>query len=109
MDKVFKALAEPNRVAILRLLRGGALPAGQIAKSFTISQPAVSQHLRALRDAGLIVETREGTKRNYRLDATGIEALRDFIDNFWNSALLSLKETAERDHRRAKRRSQRRR
>jgi DNA-binding transcriptional ArsR family regulator len=104
MDKIFKALAEPNRVAILRMLQKGERSAGEIAQAFTISQPAVSQHLRALRTAGLIAETREGARRHYRIDARGIAALREFVDHFWTAGLARLKESAEHDHRRAERR-----
>ena len=109
MDKIFKALAEPNRVAILRMLQKGERTAGEIAQAFTISQPAVSQHLRALRTAGLIAETRAGARRHYRLDARGLSALRAFVDHFWTAGLARLKEAAEHDHRLTQRRPGRRR
>lgn len=95
MDKVFKALAEPRRIEILRLLKRGELPAGAVADQFDVTRPAVSQHLRVLADAGLIRERRDGTRRLYSLDDRGIAQLKELLEEFWDSRLSQLKRAAE--------------
>jgi DNA-binding transcriptional ArsR family regulator len=96
MNRVFRALAEPNRIAILRLIRDSELAAGQIADHFRVTRPAISQHLRVLMDAGLIDERREGTKRLYSLKPDGLEELKAFLDEFWEGRLQNLKQRAEK-------------
>jgi DNA-binding transcriptional ArsR family regulator len=96
-DAVLRALAEPQRRRILQLVRGGELPAGEIADQFAITNQAVSQHLRVLKDAGLLRERREGTRRLYALRPEAIDAVRDFLDELWPSSLAGLKAAVERD------------
>jgi DNA-binding transcriptional ArsR family regulator len=95
MSNVFKALAEPNRIEILRLIRNGERAAGEIAEHFQITRTAISQHLRVLSDAGLITERRDGTRRLYALKPDGLKELRDFLDEFWSDRLRRLKRDAE--------------
>lgn len=80
LDETFRALAEPRRRAILRLVSGRELPAGQIAEAFEVTRSAVSQHLQVLKDAGLVAERREGTRRFYRARREGLDELRAFLD-----------------------------
>ncbi len=99
MQAVLKALAEPRRVAILRLVVGRELPAGEIARSFKTSRPAISQHLRVLVDAGLLVQRRAGTLRLYRARPETMAQLRAFLDTFWEDGLAALKREAEAEAR----------
>ncbi|HXZ86522.1 MAG TPA: metalloregulator ArsR/SmtB family transcription factor [Myxococcota bacterium] len=99
VHEVLKALAEPRRVAILRLVHARELPAGEIAKRFSSTRQAVSQHLRLLTEAGLLQERREGTRRLYRLRPEAFEQLREFLGTFWDERLASLKRAVERDGR----------
>ena len=97
----FQALADPTRRAVLDLLRRGALPAGQIARQFPISRPAISKHLRLLRRARLVEERREGRHRLYRLNAEplrGVDAWLNEYRNFWQSSLTRLKAFVEVAH-----------
>jgi DNA-binding transcriptional ArsR family regulator len=94
-EAALKALAEPNRVEILRLTRDGPLSVGDIAAHFDISLQAVSQHLQVLKEAGLLTEQREGTRRLYSLQPEGLQAVRDFVDELWPNRLYRLKRLAE--------------
>ncbi len=76
------------------------MTAGEIAAHFEITRPAISQHLTVLKDAGLVAERREGTKRIYRLRPEGLDELRAFIDDMWDQGLLALKREAEKEGRR---------
>jgi DNA-binding transcriptional ArsR family regulator len=96
------ALAEPRRREILALVRDRELAAGAIAASFDISRPAISQHLGVLKQAGLLHERREGTKRLYRARPEGLDDLRGFLDEFWGRSLDALTREAETDQRRRK-------
>ena len=69
---------------------------GEIAEELPVTRPAVSQHLKVLKDAGLVIDTRIGTRRVYRVDPDGIDALRSYLDRFWNRALAAFKDAAER-------------
>ena len=91
----FAALADPTRRAVFELLRQGPRPVGDIARDLPVSRPAVSQHLRVLKDAGLVAERRDGTRRLYRIDPDGLAAIRDYFDDFWNEALAAFKAAAE--------------
>ncbi|HYV60415.1 MAG TPA: metalloregulator ArsR/SmtB family transcription factor [Acidimicrobiia bacterium] len=107
MEVAARALAEPRRRDILRLVRTDELTAGAIASHFDVSRPAISQHLRVLKDAGLLAERRDGTRRLYRVRPEGFTELRAFLDDFWGEGLARLKSAAEADHRAATARSRR--
>src|SRR5256884_28155 len=106
MEAALKAIAEPRRRRILALVRDGELSAGEIAAHFDVSRPAVSQHLNVLKEAGLVSERRNGTRRLYRARPEGLGELRAFLDGFWDERLEALKREAEREER-AKRGSSR--
>jgi DNA-binding transcriptional ArsR family regulator len=95
----FAALADPTRRAVFERLREGPRPVGDIARGLPVSRPAVSQHLRVLKDAGLVTERRDGTRRLYRIDPDGLAAIRDYFDEFWNEALAAFKAAAESEGR----------
>jgi DNA-binding transcriptional ArsR family regulator len=95
----FSALGDENRRAILRLLVDGERSVGQLAASMPISRPAVSRHLRLLREAGLVRERAEGTRRLYALDGLGAEAVRDYIESVWGEALARYRIVAENTRR----------
>jgi DNA-binding transcriptional ArsR family regulator len=97
--EVFEAIAQPRRREILRLLAGGELPAGAVAARFDVSQPAISQHLKVLREAGLVDERREGTRRLYRLRPEGMADLHAFLAEVLPSGLARLKQAAEHEER----------
>jgi DNA-binding transcriptional ArsR family regulator len=97
------ALAEPRRREILELVRDRELAAGAIAANFDVTRPAISQHLRVLKQAGLLDERREGTKRLYRARPEGLADLRDFLDEFWSRRLHVLTREAEHEERRRQR------
>ena len=90
-----RALAEPNRRRILELVAATERSAGEIAAEFAVTRPAVSQHLAVLRQAGLVEERREGTKRLYRVRPEGFAPLRDFLERFWDDRLERLRLAAE--------------
>ena len=89
------ALGDPTRQAIIERLAAGPLSVGELAREFPVSRPAVSQHLKVLKDAGLVMDRREGNRRIYQVDPDGIEALRDYFDRFWDQALAAFKAVAE--------------
>ncbi len=103
-DAVLRALADPHRRQILRLVQHAELPAGQIAANFDLSQQAVSQHLTVLKRAGLLDERREGTRRLYVMRSESLEPLRSLLDEFWPDSLARLKQSVERAHPRTRRR-----
>ncbi|MGE5286095.1 MAG: ArsR/SmtB family transcription factor [Micromonosporaceae bacterium] len=97
-DAVFKALADPHRRQILHLVQLSALPAGQIAAQFEMTQQAVSLHLAVLKKAGLLTERRDGTRRLYQLRPEALALARAVLDEFWPDALARLKQAVETDH-----------
>jgi DNA-binding transcriptional ArsR family regulator len=98
VDEALRAIADPTRRAILRLVRGGELAAGQIAEHFpAMSRPAVSQHLRVLSDAGLVDVRPEGNRRLYTWRPEGLRDARAFVDEMWSDRLTRLKAAAERE------------
>ena len=100
MQSAFEAMAAPRRRDILRLVHAKELTAGAIAANFgDVSRPAISQHLRVLREAGLVRERRDGTRRLYSADTDGLDALRDYLERFWDERLETLKTEAEREER----------
>lgn len=100
---VFEAIAQPTRREILRLLGGGELNATAIAARFEVSQPAVSQHLKVLKEAGLVNERRDGTRRLYSVRAEGFGELHDFLAELLPARLERLKELAEDEEKRGRR------
>jgi DNA-binding transcriptional ArsR family regulator len=92
---VLDALGDPTRRRILEVLRDGPRPVGEIAEGLPVSRPAVSQHLRVLKEAGLVRDRPEGTRRLYAVDPTGLAALRAYLETFWDTALAAFKEAAE--------------
>jgi len=95
MEAALRAISDPTRRQILQLVRATELPAGAIASRFTITRPAVSQHIKVLRDAGLLEERRQGVRRLYRAAPSGFEDLRRFLEQFWDDRLAQLKTAAE--------------
>ena len=100
MQEVLKALAEPRRREILQLVGGRELPAGEIARHFNVSRPAISQHLQVLKAAGLVSERRLGTRHLYIARREALAELRAFLEQFWDDALSRLTEAAEEEQRR---------
>jgi DNA-binding transcriptional ArsR family regulator len=102
IDSAVRAIAEPRRREILNLVRDDELSAGEIASRFDVTRPAISQHLTVLRDAGLLTERRDGTRRLYRARPEGLGELREFLEGFWSDRLERLKLAAELDQQRRK-------
>jgi DNA-binding transcriptional ArsR family regulator len=97
--EVFTAIAQPKRREILQLLSTRELSAGEVASHFAVTQPAISQHLKVLRDAGLVSERREGTKRILSVRAEGLQELHEFLSEILPTRLTRLKQAAENDER----------
>jgi DNA-binding transcriptional ArsR family regulator len=95
VEQALRAIADPGRRQILSLVRDRERAAGEIAAQFDVSWPAISQHLRVLREAGLVSERREGTKRFYRARPEGLREVRAFLDGFWDERLENLKREVE--------------
>jgi DNA-binding transcriptional ArsR family regulator len=87
-----QALGDPTRRAIFERLAEGPAPVGRLADEFPVSRPAVSQHLRVLKEAGLVIDRRDGTRRIYQLDPAGVGAIRAYFDRFWDLALDAFKD-----------------
>ena len=90
-----QALGDPTRQAILERLLTGPLPVGKLAEAFPITRPAISQHLRVLENARLVLHRNAGTRRLYQLDPQGFASLRDYFDRFWSLALAEFKKKVE--------------
>jgi DNA-binding transcriptional ArsR family regulator len=90
----FSALADPTRRAIFERLARGPRAVGELAGEFPVSRPAVSQHLRVLKDAGLVSDRRDGNRRVYAVDPRGVEAMRAYFDSFWGDALAAFEKAA---------------
>ena len=91
------ALGDPTRRTIFERLAHGPMAVGRLADGLPVSRPAVSQHLKVLKDAGLVRDEAVGTRRLYSVDADGVEGLRDYFDRFWTQALGAFKDAVERD------------
>lgn len=91
----FEALGDPTRRAILEQLLASPMPVGELARRFPVSRPAISQHLAVLKRAHLVLDRPEGTRRVYHVNPKGVEAMRAYLDQFWNQALASFKRAAE--------------
>jgi DNA-binding transcriptional ArsR family regulator len=89
------ALGDPTRRAIFERIADRPQAVGEIARDLPVSRPAVSQHLKVLRDAGLVIDQPDGNRRIYRLDPEGVAALRDYLDAFWNRSLTAFKTAVE--------------
>jgi DNA-binding transcriptional ArsR family regulator len=96
-DEALRALAEPRRRAILRLVARDELAAGEIAAAFEVTRTAVSQHLTVLKNAGLLAERRDGTRRLYRARPEGLAGLRQFLDDMWADSLEVARRLVEAD------------
>jgi DNA-binding transcriptional ArsR family regulator len=97
MDEALRALAEPRRRAILRLVASTELAAGEIAGCFEVTRTAVSQHLTVLKNAGLLTERKVATRRLYRARPEGLAGLREFLDQMWASSLEVARDLVEAD------------
>ena len=97
MDAALQALADPRRRQILALVRERELAAGEIARQFDVTRPAISQHLTVLRNAGLVSERRAGTRRLYCARPSGIAELRAWLEEFWDDGLARLQRAAEQE------------
>lgn len=95
--RVFAALHDPTRRAVLERLRDGPKPVGQIARGLPVTRPAVSQHLKVLKEAGLVDDRAVGTRRIYHIDPKGLGAMRAWLDQFWEAALEAFAAEVERD------------
>ena len=91
----FSALGDPTRRAIFERLAGRPRSVGELAAELPVSRPAVSQHLKVLKEAGLVSDRAEGTRRLYRVDPGGVGAMRDYLDRFWDQALTAFKAAVE--------------
>ena len=100
--QTLQALGDPTRRSVLEQLRDGPRAVGEIAAQLPVSRPAVSQHLRVLKEAGLVTERQDGTRRLYRVAPEGLAGLREYLDGFWEEALASFKAAAEAEERRKK-------
>jgi len=90
-------LGDPTRRTIFETLAAGPLSVGELAERLPVSRPAVSQHLRALKEAGLVRDRAVGTRRIYHVDPTGVAALRAYLDQIWGEALAAFKDAVESD------------
>ncbi len=91
------ALGDPTRRAIFERLADRPQPVGELASGLPVTRPAVSQHLKVLKDAGLVLDRPDGNRRIYQVDPTGVRAMRAQLDRFWNQALATYKEVVEQD------------
>jgi DNA-binding transcriptional ArsR family regulator len=95
-EKSFAALADPSRRRVFERLRAGPLSVGAVAKGMPVSRPAVSQHLKVLKEAGLVTDRAEGTRRVYAIDPHGLAAVRSWLDQFWDDALAAFQAEVEK-------------
>lgn len=96
--KQLDALGDPTRRAILERLANGPLAVVEVARTLPVSRPAVSQHLKVLKDVGLVTDRAEGTRRLYAIDRAGLAAIREYFDQFWDKALDEFRRVAEESH-----------
>lgn len=96
-ERLFDAMGDPTRRRVLELLREGPRAVVDIAAQMPVSRPAVSQHLRVLKQAGLVNEERAGTRHLYSVDAEGLAALRTYLETYWDDALATFKAVAEEE------------
>ena len=96
-ERILDALGDPTRRTVFKRLRAGARSVGEIAEGMDVTRPAVSQHLAVLKAACLVTDRAEGTRRLYAVDPRGIEAIRDWLDGFWDKTLAAFKAAAENE------------
>ena len=96
--RAFAALADPTRRLVFERVARRPMSVGRLASGLSVTRPAVSQHLRVLKDAGLVIDREEGTRRIYSVDARGVEAMRTYLDRFWDRTLAAFKAAAEREN-----------
>ena len=101
-NRVFAALNDPTRRAVFERLRNGPRPVGEIARGLPVTRPAVSQHLKVLKEAGLVDDRSEGTRRIYHIDPKGLGAMRAWLDQFWTAALDAFAAEIERSEKEKK-------
>ena len=97
INRALAAIADPTRRQVFERLADGPRSVGDLARGLPVSRPAVSQHLKVLKDAGLVADRAEGTRRIYEIDPHGLGALRAWLDQFWGDALAAFKAEAEKD------------
>lgn len=97
-QRALQALGDPTRRAIFERLTQGPLAVGELARGLPVSRPAVSQHLKVLKEAGLVFGRQAGTRRVYHVDPQAVAALREYFDSFWSRALASFREAVEAEH-----------
>jgi DNA-binding transcriptional ArsR family regulator len=95
---ILTVLGDPTRQAILDLLLDGPQPVGELAARLPVSRPAVSQHLKVLKEVGLVVDRQDGTRRVYRVDPAGLAPLRSYLERFWQKAMVAFAQYAEDQH-----------
>lgn len=105
-DEQVTALGDPTRRAVFEAVADGPRSVGEIAGALPVSRPAVSQHLRVLKDAGLVVDEKVGNRRLYRLNPDGVGRLRAYVDRFWDRALMTFSDAAEQAQRHAEQEQQ---
>ena len=105
-NQLISALADPTRRAVLEKLKDGPRPVGEIARDLPVTRPAVSQHLKVLKDAGLVADRSVGTRRIYYIDPKGLGAMRAWLDQFWEAALDAFKLAAEAEAKKAEKKEQ---
>jgi DNA-binding transcriptional ArsR family regulator len=93
-EMTLQALADPTRREVFEALRDGPMAVGEIARGMAVSRPAVSQHLRILKAAGLVTERPEGTRRIYQVQTEGLASLREYLDGFWSDVLRAYRHAA---------------
>lgn len=103
-DRALDALGDPTRRAVFKRLQAGILSVNEIAEGLKVTRPAVSQHLKVLKEARLVIDRPEGTRRLYAIDSRGLGELRSWLDGFWDNTLFAFKQAAEREARRERKR-----
>src|SRR3954468_724486 len=97
-QEILTALGDPTRQAILDLLLEGPQPVGELAARLPVSRPAVSQHLKVLKEVGIVVDRQDGTRRVYRVDPAGLVPLRTYLEKFWQRAMVAFVQYAENQY-----------
>src|SRR5882672_4648354 len=96
--RAFSALGDPTRRLVFERLAKRPMSVGRLASGLAVTRPAVSQHLKVLKEAGLVIDKEEGTRRIYRIDPKGVEVMRNYLDRFWDRSLAAFKAAAEQEN-----------